>query len=1016
MEPDVRIVAYGRPAAEALAHAVTQAKSKDPLAPVTVVVGSNLAGLTARRLLGGTRGVANVAFVTPLRLAGIIGADLLLDRQPLTNPVLGAAVRQALAGHAGPFAAVRDHASTESAVAALFAELAATSASSRRRLVDEGGFGARVAVELFDAITTHLGGFHDESELAATAADHPDLARRVRPLGHVVWHLPGNITAPSARLVGAVVRTTASTVVVGTTGDASADASTWRTLRRAGVTVQPSPADDPAHAVPAAVAIPVADHLLSASDADDEVRAVVRSVIRLAEQGVPLHRIGILHPTATPYVGMVDQHLRAAGIPGNGPSRRRLADSVPGRTLVAALSLPGERWRRDRVMALVAGAPVRHDGPLAPAAAWEAISRRAGVLGGLGDWQRKLAPLAAEEPDAVTLAAFVARLAEAVASVDGADSWRGRCDAASALLEELLGNANHRRSWPEPEQDAFDAVQGSLARLAALDAVEPTSGPSVFRRALQAELEVPEGRHGRYGLGVLSAPLAAAPGLDLDAVFVLGAAEGLCPAPRREDSLLPDAARRLTDGELELRGDRVSLQHQQFLAALAAAPPGGRYLSFPRSDLRGGRHAVPSRWFVDSASSLAGRRLTTADIADLRGDFLETLPSHAAGVLGASTHASLAERDLAAVGRWVAAGGAAVAHPAAATARRGLVAQAARRSGEFTEWDGNLSAHPPPVVHDRPWSPTRLERWASCGFRAYLTDVLELGQRDEPERIVELAPLDRGSGLHAVLERFIAAEIEAGARAPHEPWTPADRERLHRMADEVFDQLRRRGRTGRELHWRLTEADLRDALDAFLVVDAQHRAEAGVTPVAVELPFGLDDAPPVTVALPDGRTIAFRGRIDRIDRHGDRVLVSDYKSGSTKRYRGLDRDDPVRAGTLLQLGLYARAASQLLGAAEVASHYWVVNHESGTDRRFGYAWTPEHDERLVDAVTTIVGGIEAGLFPMAPGDWSIYRNTYDNCTYCPFDRVCTRDRGDQMDAKADAPELEPRRRLAGAPT
>ena len=73
----VEVVAYGREATAALAGAVDSAQRGSPLAPVTVVVPSNFAGLTARRLLGsgrfGLAGLANVSFVTPLRLADCFG-------------------------------------------------------------------------------------------------------------------------------------------------------------------------------------------------------------------------------------------------------------------------------------------------------------------------------------------------------------------------------------------------------------------------------------------------------------------------------------------------------------------------------------------------------------------------------------------------------------------------------------------------------------------------------------------------------------------------------------------------------------------------------------------------------------------------------------------------------------------------------------------------------------------------------------------------------------------------------
>jgi superfamily I DNA/RNA helicase len=192
------------------------------------------------------------------------------------------------------------------------------------------------------------------------------------------------------------------------------------------------------------------------------------------------------------------------------------------------------------------------------------------------------------------LEVFVDDLASADA-LDRADTWSARAEAARSLLRQLLG-AGHRHShWPEPEQDAFERVEDALTRLGALDELEPHADLAVFARALAAELDAPRGRSGRFGQGVTYAPLSSAAGHDLDAVFVVGCIEGLCPSPRREDAMLPDRARSATDGELEPAALRLHDQHRAFLAALAAAPPGNRTLVAPRGDLRGGRTLLPSR-------------------------------------------------------------------------------------------------------------------------------------------------------------------------------------------------------------------------------------------------------------------------------------------------------------------------------------------------------------------------------------------------------------------------------------
>jgi len=80
----VDVVGYGSAATGALAAAIVGAKGGDALAPVTVVVPSHLAGLSARRQLGVSGGIANVTFLTAPDLARRLGADLVLDLAPLT--------------------------------------------------------------------------------------------------------------------------------------------------------------------------------------------------------------------------------------------------------------------------------------------------------------------------------------------------------------------------------------------------------------------------------------------------------------------------------------------------------------------------------------------------------------------------------------------------------------------------------------------------------------------------------------------------------------------------------------------------------------------------------------------------------------------------------------------------------------------------------------------------------------------------------------------------------------------
>lgn len=1033
MISSVVVSPFGRPAGAALAAAVAGAKTGRPLAPVTVVVASNFAGLSARRLLAsglvGGSGVANVSFVTPFRLAELLAADLAADRRPITNPILGAAVRRVLAAEPGPFAGVAAHPATETAVAGLYGELSHVSPATLDVLERAGGQMAG-AVRVVRAVAARLGGFSGEDDLARAAAARADLADAAAPLGHVVWYLPEPPTPALSELLAAVLAVAPSTVIAGVTGAPGADEAVLAACRRVGVDV---PAGDVA-----AVEAPTGSHIVSVTDADEEVRAVVRRVAGLAESGVPLDRIGVFHPVADPYVHTLEQQFAAAGIPANGPSRERLADTVAGRTLLAALALPGERWRRDRVMALVAGAPIR-PGRVKPApASWERLSRAAGVVADRADWRAKLdafvaeadrrlaatdagehpgraAHLERERADAVALGVFLDDLADAVEAVEAAAGWAGRTAAAGALLTHLLGAAHQRAAWPEAEQAAAERVEAALGRLATLDELEPDPTGDGFRRALAAELDTPRGRNGRFGHGVVYGPLRSAPGHDLDAVFVVGLAEGQCPASRREDALLPESARALAaEGELTPRSARLDEMHRAFLAALAAAPAGRRHLTFPRGDLRSGRHRLPSRWLLQTATALAGHTVYSTDFASLGAPVVEVVASHRAGITGTGPRASLLERDLAALSAWVGSGGDPGGHPLGVTAGAAFECTAARWSERFTRWDGNLAGAPvPSPAGGEVLSATRLETWAACGFRYFLSSVLGLGGRDDPERIIDLGGLDRGSAVHEILERFLAGEIEAGPPAPGVPWSEVQRARLAAIAGEVFDHLEATGRTGRPLHWRLERHRLAGLLDDFLTEDDHYRAGRGAVPGRVEQPFGAAGVPPVVIDLGGGRSVRFRGYADRVDTTSSgHHLVIDYK---TKQggYEKIHEGDCTEGGTTLQLGLYSEAAIQILGAGSAEARYWLLGDDLRPAPR-GYPWDDARRERFLEVVGGIVDGIDAGVFAANPGEWDGWRGTHANCRWCEFDGLCPAGRGELAALKAGAPELGVREVL-GAP-
>ena len=172
--------------------------------------------------------------MTPFRLAEMAAADLLLEQQPMTNPVLCAAVRQVLAADPDVYRPVAQHEATEAALAALFAELSNVDEAGLESISEEGSTAALLAVKFYRRIAAQLKGFHTEHDLATAAAYRPDLADRLSSFGHLILYLPASVTPAIGRFIGEALRTApSSSVIVGVSGAPRADESTWRACEAA---------------------------------------------------------------------------------------------------------------------------------------------------------------------------------------------------------------------------------------------------------------------------------------------------------------------------------------------------------------------------------------------------------------------------------------------------------------------------------------------------------------------------------------------------------------------------------------------------------------------------------------------------------------------------------------------------------------------------------------------------------------------------------------------------------------
>jgi ATP-dependent helicase/nuclease subunit B len=979
-------------AIEAVLDRIAAERQADPLAPVTVIVPSRLAGLQLRRRLARRVPFANVRFEVVSRLAELIAASELANegRLPLARPIGDYAAGLVARESRGPLASVADLTGYARALRQTFRRFRR---GGLRQADDIAAAGETSQlpeiVRLFGRFRELTAAFYDEDDLLETAA----LMLRTRAV-RVQLDVGSVYVVPPARLSAAAAAFLDAIATVATTYEEVEESTSAAPVER--FTVAPDPAS--------------------------EARCIARDVVLALQDGISLQDVAVFYGGDQTYRSLIPQTFEAAGIPVSSMPGTPLNEHVAGRGVLALARLPLADYSRSALFDFLAQAPLREwvpttDGntPLR-ATQWQRIAREAGVTHGIGRWldglelfvvdrEEGLAP-ASESSDARRrlfetdvlsarqLRAVVEHLAQRLEPLRVRQRARDFIPAFLAVLDEYL----------RPNAEGLAEVRAEVEQLGTVDSIGGDFDLASFVEAFEANLAAASFRERALGDGVLVTDYRMASGLRFRRVFVCGAYEGVFPSVTGSEALLQD------DVWSALRGHHPhveDLERRQALAEAAAArvlgaadggiltwscpvqAAGARHDYYPSAlmiaaaqrhdpairnatDLR---RAHPREWLARPASPLASM---------LRGNPLDHWEHRLReAIILRRDHQSLED-----------------AHPL----RAPTALLNARRGSRFSEFDGNLGvlrglAAPAPGSS---LSPTTLQEYATCGFRYFLSSVLRLRGVADPEEPATISAAERGTLVHKTLERFFREQRACGRPQPRERWTAADVETLLAIFEEQFERLRRLGRAGLEVYAGFDRRVMRADLTAFLDHDSDFRVETGAVPAQFEL-----RVPPTPLG-----DIKLTGFVDRIDRSpdGSQAFVIDYKTGRAKEYDKANAADPFLAGTKLQLPVYVLAAA---GAEQVQALYWFVTAQ-GEFKRVNYDETPEKRERFENTVKSIIQGVRAGSFPAVPGLEDEFYGGFANCRYCDYDRLCGRRRTYEHQEKQDDVELNPWRAVAAS--
>jgi len=650
------------------------------------------------------------------------------------------------------------------------------------------------------------------------------------------------------------------------------------------------------------------------------------------------------------------------------------------------------KWEELIVESAVVGGRSRSDGK----ARWR---RR---LDGLAaDYAIRIAELERDEPESARVARYRRDLKNlrhlrdfALPIVDELADWPDR-----ALWGEWLDRFSSlaTRALRRPER-----VLETLADFRPMAEVGPIACDEarevLHDRLATLDWDPPARRYGRLFVGTPH----QARGRTFRVVFVPGLAERVVPQRPREDPLLLDERRRTLDAGLIEQDQRGSAERLLLKLAIGAATE-RLYLSYPRLDVAETRARVPSFYALDVVRAITGRvpdyRVLASDAADEAGASLAWPapkdPDRAIDDLEhdlASLKPLLEARDRASV-----KGHAHYLLHLNHALRRSIVSRWARDRPAWSTSDGLIRIAPGTKsaleshrLGARPYSLSALQRFSSCPYQFLLATIYRLEPWDEPEPLVRMDPLTRGSLFHRAQAEFYRAMQAKRALPVSKSGVLDAMASLDAVLDSVAAEYAELLAPAIDRVWRDEIEELRRDLGIWVqrIADDQEWL-----PEYFEYSFGLRDegrdprSSPDPV-LVDGRFV-LRGSVDLIERHSalDVLRVTDHKTGKNRS----NPDLIVGRGGVLQPVLYSMAVEGALGRKVVTGRLFYCTTAGG----FAEHPIPINDytsKQGLQALTIVDRAIERGLLPAAPDERA--------CTWCDFRPVCGPREEERVGAKA----------------
>ena len=747
---------------------------------------------------------------------------------------------------------------------------------------------------------------------------------------------------------------------------------------------------------------------------EEELATVCRELLTLVEvNGYRFDEIGVVARTLEPYQARLqsvfDHHL----VPFTSTAGRPLSREPLVKTLLRLASLPLNDFDRAAMLDVVTSPFYLAQGTGSARAnlrpdIWRSLVYTLGITKGEAEWKRLAEPAsssilrdaeAGSDEDGQTIVRacgktqlidlweIVSQLIQDCRALPAQGSIGSLTDAFLALVQSHVHLPELSDSPSSESEESTDLTKvGLLIRstLARLQQLDPLGGNlsweewvDLFRRVLdETSIPIEENRH--QGVQVLDAMTAR--GRTVRALFVLGMNEKLFPRYVREDPFLRDRQRVVLESTLGYKIDEKLAGHEEELLLfelLSRSATNRLYLSYQRAD-ESGRVMAPSSFiamamrdprFFGKPEVTVPRRLTI-QISE-QPSIQDLLPIEDL-VLGCLLQGHDASRILDAMGR-----------------DRPLFEQGLatlntieRESPELGPFDGMVGAQEP-AASDRSFSPTALERYATCPFQYFAEKVLRL----EPVRRLQddhLLPIMLGTLVHESLR--VSYEQLLRLQWPDEQLSEARvGSTVHDAVTETFTAHAASQGTGHALLWTLAREQVTTLVAAAVSSDQEEYLATGFRPVAFEaaaqgtVPLAPDASP---------ASMKIHGTLDRVDFRAEppALRIIDYKFKQGSEISAVDRNLALSAvrGFRLQPPLYAQMTLPSLPAVTDVQLLFLApdwNQQISRSTFDAGLWTSHTGDMIRQTLSTLIQGIANREFFILPDSY---------CDYCEFSGACRR--------------------------